>query len=154
MFLQMFEKEKYSYFGIKLSCFHMLVKFVRESHRFSLLTSFPDNLMSKSDKFWIYVFSFRKKKPTFIHPDVGDNYEGERNKVVNPFADYVQSTYNNPFPEVFTSTSTPHPHKSWYQDITGFIINSYSEIFVTALRYFRLPFISAVFLNPSKASSG
>lgn len=55
MLLLMFEK-KHSYFGIKLSCFHMLVKSLRKSHRFSLLTSAPDNLMSKSEKFWIYVF--------------------------------------------------------------------------------------------------
>jgi hypothetical protein len=52
-------------------------------------------------------FSFRKKELASIHPDVGDNYGGERNKVVNPFADYVQSAYYNPFSEVFTTTTTP-----------------------------------------------
>jgi len=51
-------------------------------------------------------FLFRKKKLTFIHPDVCDNYGGKRNKVVNPFTEYVQSAYNNPFPGVFTTT--PH----------------------------------------------
>jgi hypothetical protein len=100
----MFEKEKYSYFGIKISCFNTLVKSVCEPHRFSLLTSVTDNLMSKSEKFWIF-FSFRVKKLTSIHPDVGDNYGGERKEAVNPFAEYGQSAYNNPFPEVFTTTT-------------------------------------------------
>jgi hypothetical protein len=65
--------------------------------------------MSKSQKFCIYIFLFRKEELTSIYPDVGDNYGGERKKVVNPFTEYVQSAYNNFFPEVFTSTLPTTP---------------------------------------------
>jgi hypothetical protein len=77
----------------------------------------------------------------------------ERNTVVNLFAEYIQSAYYNPFPEVFTTTLSS-PHNCRYQVITSSNLNSYSEIFVTDLKYFHPPFTSAVFLNPSKASSG
>jgi hypothetical protein len=108
--------------------------------------------MSKSEKFWKCVSSFNKTKLTSARRDVGESCGAERNKVVNPFAEYFQSAYNNPFPEVFTTTTTPHPITVGIKT-TGFNINSYSEIFVTALKYIHPHFTSAVILNPTKASS-
>jgi hypothetical protein len=45
--------------------------------------------MSKSDNFGNTFFLFRKNKLASFHLDNGDDYGGERNKVLNPFAEYI-----------------------------------------------------------------
>jgi lantibiotic modifying enzyme len=90
------KNNKYSYFYRKFSCCQTHVKPVIKYHRFTFLKSVPHNLMSKSKKFWKCVSSFGKNKFTSVQLDVGDNYSGERNAVVNAFAEHFQSASNNP----------------------------------------------------------
>jgi hypothetical protein len=106
--------------------------------------------MSKSEKFWIYV-SFhlgKRNSPLFILMSVTVM---EVNVI--KLSIVLQNTFNQPI-IIPSLGSSPTPHNCRYQDITGFSINSCSESFVTVLKYFHPPFTSAVFLRPSKASSG
>ncbi|PNF20051.1 hypothetical protein B7P43_G05268 [Cryptotermes secundus] len=137
--------------------YRKLVKTTIKSDRLRWLKSVDENLKSQPKQFWKYVASFRKRNSNSIQLEVDGKHLIEPNDVADEFSKHFQTVYHNPGPIVFpillsSSEFLPlasvsdsdvikaikrlRPSKSvGVDDIPGFIIKGYTDIFVPILKH-------------------